>query len=435
MHVHIVGAGPTGMALAWELLTSGAQHAVTLYDRKPSAGGSWWEPSMDARDLHSHRIVFDRAYVNTRDLFEEMGIAWDDVFALSDADMYSAILPLLEAKDYFKLLALGVKVLASPEKHRRMTLEQACKPLGLSEGASSLLASLPLAMDGVAWDVMTAYEFVKSFDYVALSKQYTQKVNGKVMCDAMQRALEEKGATFRFGVTLKDVEYFKEGFIAHFDEGEPLKEGLLVLCVDHSPALDLIKNNWGPTADKKIRSSTYGCINVLLEYEKEVDFDVNYFYDVVHTEWNIIPALLDDKKTISVVIPNLTEEILTTPPDALVHEVIRQYDPMRKPQGARIAWGADWDYTKKRWRFTQSSGALSKWGQLPFFGESKKVALVGMMSEHNTPYASIETAVEVARSFAHVQFGTRRPRTPLLLTHIIFLILIVLVSVLISRAR
>jgi ABC-type amino acid transport system permease subunit len=60
---------------------------------------------------------------------------------------------------------------------------------------------------------------------------------------------------------------------------------------------------------------------------------------------------------------------------------------------------------------------------------------VGMMSEHNTPYASIETAVEVARSFAHVQFGTRRPRTPLLLTHIIFLILIVLVSVLMSRAR
>lgn len=431
MRVHIVGAGPTGMSLAWEILAS-TDHTVILYDRKPSAGGSWWEPSTDRRDLHSHRIVFDRAYVNTRDLFAEMGIAWDDVFALSEADMYGAIKPLLEAKDYFKLLGLALKVLTSPEKHKRVTLEEACAPFKLSSGAKSLLSSLPLAMDGVPWDVMTAYEFVKSFDYVALSKQYTQKVNGKVMCDAMQRALEERGAQFRFGVTLTDVEYFDEAFIAHFDSGEPVKDGLLVLCVDHSPALDLIKDNWGPLADKKIRSSTYGCINVLLEYDRAVDFDVNYFFDVVSTKWKLIPALVDEK-TVSVVIPHLTEEILTTPPDALVEEVVRQYDPHRKPERVRIAWGSDWDYTKMRWRFSQSSGALSKWGQVPFFGRSKAVALVGMMSEHNTPYASIETAVEVARSFAHVQFGTRRPRAPLLLTHMVLLILIVLVSVFMSR--
>ena len=433
MRVHIVGAGPTGMALAWEILTS-TDHAVTLYDRKPSAGGSWWEPSLERRDLHSHRIVFDRAYVNTRDLFAEMGIAWDDVFALSDADMYGAITPLLGASDYFKLLGLAFKVLTSPEKHRGVTLKEAAAPLGLSEGATSLLESLPLAMDGVPWDVMTAYEFVKSFDYVALSKQYTQKVNGKVMCDAMQRALEARGATFRFGTTLREVEYFDDAFIAHFDEGDPVKDGLLVLCVDHSPALDLIKDNWGARADKKIRSSTYGCINVLLEYDRAVDWEVNYFNDVVDTEWKLIPALVDEK-TVAVVIPNLTEEILTTPPDALVAEVARQFNPPRAPKRVRIAWGADWDYTKRRWRFSQSSGALSKWGQVPFFGRSRAVALVGMMSEHNTPYASIETAVEVARSFARVRFGTRRPLAPLLLTHVILLILIVLVSVFMRRRR
>lgn len=433
MRVHIVGAGPTGMALAWEILTS-TDHTVTVYDRKPSAGGSWWEPSLERRDLHSHRIVFDRAYVNTRDLFTEMGIAWDDVFALSDADMYSTITPLLEAKDYFKLLGLALKVLSAPDAHKGVTLETAAKSLGFSNGARALLSSLPLAMDGVPWDVMTAYEFVKSFDYVALSKQYTQKVNGKVMCDAMQRALERRGATFRFGTALREVEYFDDAFIAHFDGGAPVKEddGLLVLCVDHSPALDLIKDNWGKRADTKIRSSTYGCINVLFEYDRVVDWDVNYFDEVVHTPWKLIPATVDER-TISVVIPHLTEEILTTPPDALVAEVVRQFAPERKPERVRIAWGADWDYTKRRWRFSQSSGALSKFGQVPFFGRSKRVALVGMMSEHNTPFASIETAVEVARAFAHVRFGTRAPRAPLLLSHVVLLILIVLVSVFMRR--
>ena len=38
MRVHIIGAGPTGMSVAWEILRS-TDHEVTIYDRKESAGG------------------------------------------------------------------------------------------------------------------------------------------------------------------------------------------------------------------------------------------------------------------------------------------------------------------------------------------------------------------------------------------------------------
>ena len=76
--MHIVGAGPTGLALAWELRRTG--HDVTVYERKPSAGGSWWEPDLTKRDLHAHRVLFDRAWVNARSLFEEMDIQWTDMF-------------------------------------------------------------------------------------------------------------------------------------------------------------------------------------------------------------------------------------------------------------------------------------------------------------------------------------------------------------------
>lgn len=38
MRVHIVGAGPTGMSIAWELLKF-TEHDVILYDKKSSAGG------------------------------------------------------------------------------------------------------------------------------------------------------------------------------------------------------------------------------------------------------------------------------------------------------------------------------------------------------------------------------------------------------------
>ena len=84
MKVHIVGAGPTGMSIAWELKKY-TDHDVVVYDKKSSAGGSWWEPSVDSRDLHAHRIVFDRAFINTNSLFTEMGIAWDAIFQKAES--------------------------------------------------------------------------------------------------------------------------------------------------------------------------------------------------------------------------------------------------------------------------------------------------------------------------------------------------------------
>ena len=83
MKIHIVGAGPTGMSIAWELKKF-TDHEVIIYDKKLSAGGSWWEPSVTERDMHAHRIVFDKAFINTKSLFKEMNIKWDDIFEKVD---------------------------------------------------------------------------------------------------------------------------------------------------------------------------------------------------------------------------------------------------------------------------------------------------------------------------------------------------------------
>ena len=117
MRVHIVGAGPTGMSVAWELLRS-TDHEVIVYDRKPSAGGSWWEPETETRDLHAHRIVFDNAFVNTDSLFREMGIEWDDMFQPAKTDVYKTIFKSLGIQDYLTLTALAGKVLARQSKYK-----------------------------------------------------------------------------------------------------------------------------------------------------------------------------------------------------------------------------------------------------------------------------------------------------------------------------
>ena len=423
MKIHIIGAGPTGMSLAWELLKVG-EHEITIYDKKSSAGGSWWEPDAKIRDLHAHRIVFDRAFVNTKSLFNEMGIEWDTIFEPVKKDIYGFMFHSLSIKDYGALTSLATRVLMNPKEYASISLKDALGPL--SESGRSFIEHLPLIIDGVTWDVMSAFEFVKSFDYVGLSSQYTQRVSGKIMCDAMQRALEKEGVEFLFEKEIDTIDYLEEGFSAKFTDDSVIESGVMILCIDNSPALKLIGDNWGPDADKKIRQSTYGCINVLLDFDKPVKLEDDFII-ATKTKWNLQPVVLSDGKTISCVICDLTEEILTSEPEKIRNQVLLELKDIPLPKSIRFGWGSKWDEDSKRWEFTQSSGVLSLYGQVPFFGKSPNIALCGMMSPRKTPYSSIEAAIEVSRSFANQTFGTRHPMQPLLLTQVISLLIVTLI--------
>lgn len=421
MKIHIVGAGPTGMSLAWELLRTG-DHEVTVYDRKTSAGGSWWEPDEEVRDLHAHRIVFNRAFVNTQSLFNEMGISWDTMFQAKDnGEHVGFVLRSLSLRDYGTLISLFTRVLSQSKKYKSISLKEAVGTL--SEKGQAVIEHLPLIMDGVTWNVMSAYEFVKNLDHVGLSTPYTQRVSGKVMCDAMEEAVMEAGGNFVFGTELVSVKYEKDSYEAQFSSGEIIDDGMLFLCLDNSPALKLLGDNWGSDADKKVRESTYGAINILIDYENPLKLKSDLEI-ATSTEWNLQPKVLSDGKTVSCVICHLTEDILTTDPETLKAEVLRQLK-LSEPNNIRIGWGAEWN--GKTWEFSQSSGVLSLHGQLPFFGKCSKVAMCGMMSPRNTPYSSIEAAVEVSRALCHEHFGTREPLQPILLSQVILLLFVLLI--------
>lgn len=422
MKVHIVGAGPTGMSLAWEILRSG-DHDVTIYDKKMSAGGSWWEPSEEVRDLHAHRILFDKAFINTQSLFSEMGIDWNTMFQKSTSDYFG----VFKAKDYMTVTSLFARVLTQPTKYKSMSLKEA-----LGGEDHPIIEHWTLLMDGVTWDRMSAYEFVKNIDNVALSKAYTQRVSGKIMCDAMEEAVLDAGGNFVFNVELTDVEYGDDTFKATFSDGTVVEDDMLFLCVDNSPALKLLGDNWGPDADKKVRESTYGALNILLDYEDPVTLKTDLEIAST-TPWNLQPVVLSDKKTVSCVICDITEEIAKTDPETLKAEVLRQLE-LPEPADIRIGWGAKWN--GETWETSQSSGVLSLHGQLPFFGNCSKVAMCGMMSPRKTPYSSIEAAVEVSRSLSHEVFGTREPLQPILLSQVVlFVVVLLIVLVLLYRNR
>lgn len=427
--INIIGAGPTGMSLAWEILRSG-DNDVTIYDKKSSAGGSWWEPSIENenRDLHSHRIVFNRSFVNTQLLFSEMGIKWDDIFqSVEKSSLLKFAIKSFSLKDYGTLVSLSSRVLANPKKYMNTSLKDAIGDL--SENGQKYIEHLPLIMDGVTWDVMTSHEFVKNVDYNILSLMYTQRVSGKVMSDAMEKALVEAGAKFIFNTELNNLQYKDDdNFVATFSDGKIINDGMLFLCLDNKPAIKFLGDNWGPDAKNNLEMSTYECINVLLDYNEKPPYIKTDLEVATETRWRLQPRLLLGTNTISCVICDLTDEILNSNPETIKKEVIKQLD-LPEPHRIRFDWGSEWDNLSNKWILRQSSGVLSLNGQLPFFGKSSRVAMCGMMSPRKTPFSSIEASIEVSKILSRQIFDTRKPLKPLLLTQVLVATMIILVII------
>lgn len=421
MKIHIVGAGPTGLSLAWEIVRS-TDHEVTVYERKTSCGGSWWEPDTEVRDIHAHRVLFDQ-FVNARSFLKEMDLEWDELFQKISPDFYTYTLKKFEPKDYAAVVELFFRVMFTPEKYKSISLHDYFENK-LSDGGKKIIEHLPINIDGVTWKHMSTFEFIKTADQLLFSTAYTQKVSGKIMNDAIEEKLLDAGVNFIFGSELQKIDYRDDGYEASFSDGTVSSDGMFFMCVDNSPALKLIGDNWGPLAEKKIRSATYGSICVLLDYDEFVrageELDT-----LTTTKWNILVSNLPGTNTVSCVLCDLTKEILASEPDVIKREVIHQLG-LPPPREIRIGWGSEWTAGEK-WEFSQSSGVLGLNGQVPFFGKCPNVAMVGMMSYRDTAYSSIEAAVEVSRKLSHECFGTRCPIKKVTVSQVITITVVVLI--------
>lgn len=421
MKIHIVGAGPTGLSLAWEIVRS-TDHEVTVYERKTSCGGSWWEPDTEVRDIHAHRVLFDQ-FVNTRSFLKEMDLEWDELFQKISPDFYTYTLKKFEPKDYAAVVELFFRVMFTPEKYKSISLHDYFENK-LSDGGKKIIEHLPINIDGVTWKHMSTFEFIKTADQLLFSTPYTQKVSGKIMNDAIEEKLLDAGVNFIFGSELQKIDYRDDGYEASFSDGTVSSDGMFFMCIDNSPALKLIGDNWGPLAEKKIRSATYGSICVLLDYDEFVRAGEE-LETLTTTKWNILVSNLPGTNTVSCVLCDLTKEILTSEPDVIKREVIHQLG-LPPPREIRIGWGSEWTAGEK-WEFSQSSGVLGLNGQVPFFGKCPNVAMVGMMSYRDTAYSSIEAAVEVSRKLSHECFGTRRPIKKVTVSQVITITVVVLI--------
>lgn len=383
MAINIIGAGPTGVTIAWEL--SGMGHEVHVWEKHDTCGGSWWEPE-DVRDMHAPRVLFKRAYINFRNILKEMGLKWDDYFTKSDSVEKSldAVIKYFSFKEYLKILKLIIKSKSDPEWAKSTTLYEF-----FNGSANPLIEVLPMVIDGVTWDRMTIWEFVDSIDTTLMSTPYTQNGSGRKMGKDMELALKSRSVIFHFNEELMDINYKDDSYMATFRSGKTISDDTMILAIDPGPAKLFVKDNWGPDAKITLDEITYGSVNVLLFYEDPpiIETDVGV---LAENGGKIFPVWIEQNiLSCSIFRP------CGIPPERLVSWVCRMIGaPL--PDDQKICWGSKWNGSI--WEYEQTGGIYTP-NPIPVWGKCPHVAMVGMMSPREISFASIEAAVEVGRRF------------------------------------
>tara|TARA_R110001599_G_C12265454_1_gene660813 strand:- start:1885 stop:3153 length:1269 start_codon:yes stop_codon:yes gene_type:complete len=415
MRVDIIGAGPTGVTVAWLMSKT---HEVHVWEHHDTCGGSWWEPGpeslatqsnglvpatkLQSPDLHAPRVVFKEAFVNTNWLFDEMGLDWNKYFKSGAAvsESIEIFLKRFSIKDYFEFVKFLILGFRDDGRTIKDHLEGKLTP-----GAERLVATLPIVMDGVDWTRMTAWEFIQSFNIVALSSSQTQRISGRVMGEDFEKVLKKVGVKFHFKEKLVDIEkrIFKSGKVLN-------ENNLMILCLDPKS----LKNLY-PEKIKFLEKIEYGCVNILLHYDERPK-EINSYEEVADTKWNILPTwLYNDSNILSCVLvepPNV-------PPEELLSGILKQLG-LPFPKYYKFCWGSEWDGIK--WVGHQSSGIYDRDG-MSYESEYHNTAICGMMSKRWTPYASIEAAIEVGRDFC----GESRKK-PMTLNLILYVIICLYLS-------
>ncbi len=93
------------------------------------------------------------------------------------------------------------------------------------------------------------------------------------------------------------------------------------------------------------------------------------------------------------------------------------------PDDSTICWGSVWD--GRTWNHVQTGGIYSR-NPIPFTGKCPHIHMVGMMSPRQIPFSSIESAVEVGRTFTRDMYMCPGPIYQTTLSSAIVMTLIVL---------
>jgi hypothetical protein len=385
MVLHIVGAGPSGVTVAWYMAKRGEK--VHLWEKRDLPGGSWWTPnhSEDA-DRHAARVLFRDCQPNWFNLLSEMGLDYNTYYKPDKdvvPDSIVAMTRSLTLRDH--LITVGVLLCAGVNHDWAKTtvLDDALKSK-MSPKGMSFINALTTSVDGVRADKMTVWELAESMNRTILSGAWTERVQGRKLGEDLARRLRMVGVKLHMGAELLDVEPPNVTFGG--DRTVTLGDAdKVVLCLDPSAALQYVDKFWDSTVDNVL----YGTRSFLFKYPKRFKLP-SAQESLMRSNNAFIPSWVPGEgETTTLHVADYKGEWKT------MEQCVKTLG-IPKPLGWRECEDTQ-DMSSAAW--TSHS--------IPTQSNHRQVHMVGMLSPRDTPYASVEAAAEVA-----IRWCGERPLEP-----------------------
>lgn len=301
----IVGAGPSGLTLAYTLGVQGKK--CLLVDKNDSIGGCHRVKRINGLFTeHGPRIYLD-GYVNTISLFKKMGFKFEDIFVdynfnISSVDGQS--ISNFSFKEIMLFLFEFLKLLVGIENSKNISIGKFMKNNNFSYKAKDYVDRLCRLTDGAGKERYTLYQFLQLINQHVFYKIYQpKKPNDKLLLPLIQKAIEE---TNKVDIILNRNVLKVNGYedivtSILLDDGKVIEGNKIILAIPPYPLHNLLKdsgekvyNSFVPQFFLNIieRNSYNNYLPIMFHWNKKID--LNKIWGFPASEWGIAFIVLTD---------------------------------------------------------------------------------------------------------------------------------------------
>lgn len=435
----IVGAGPSGLAVAWELSKAGEPCLVV--DREAEIGGCHRvrRTEQDQFREHGPRIYLS-GYVNTRQWFQDMGLNYDSFFVPYHFTISSIGGQTLWSLTWWERLRLAQGFLQFMIKSTKtQTIGEFMQHYNFTPESQHYIDRLCRLTDGAGADRYTLHHFYQILNQNVLHQIYQPKKATDVeMLPAIHSALEKQGVQFKLDTPITDIQKTTDGFALN-DGQIRAKRVILALPPQNTlPLLKNFKNAFGPYNELSAWTQATAYITyipVTFHWPTEIALADRHGFPA--SDWGVVYIVLSEYfggttlVSAAITLPDAKSTVTgktvneTSDSAELKSEVFRQLDFDGEPL-ALLSPGVWHDGVK--WQTKDVAYVDTAPGYFPVRSSVPGLFAVGTQNGNsNYDFTSMESAVSNALVASSIILNRARPRLkrPLELKPILWLLIFV----------
>ncbi len=426
----IIGAGPSGLTLAWCLSQLNIYNQITVIEKEPVIGGCHAVNRVNGLFSEHGPRVYISNYMNFKTLLKEFGTSFNELFTEYKSALFNV--PRLSIREY---LIMTYYFVTLNESYRSITMRDVINKWGFSEASAQKLDRICRLTDGASIDRYTLYQFLQLPNQNLLYKiSQPRHPNDEKLLKIWGDALRKNKVNILLNTKVK--EYCSNQVI--LTNGNVIAYDTLIFAIPPLPLVKEIKDT--PLKDAFLRNH-----EALVKWANKTRYityvSITYYVPRIHitirnmdrTDWGVEAVILSDYMTFPVeyTVISALASILDIPSTVTgltvnqtressdledeVYRQLRQVYPELPLKPVHVVNTQNYyDDRVQGYQSRKEAYFATKDGFIPFESDVANVYTCGAHTGHNNySFNALESAVENAFNLMHKIHPQSRSRYPL----------------------